>query len=194
MIELKIAYKTYGVSFTKQYLFCRLSAPFLRGEQKEKLLEYLDERSDNNIGECILYDWIEIIKDYLQEIDVKRILTQSKDASELTSHNKPGTVDCELSDRTRDSCVREGFIENEYTSSQVSTCPEIYTGNVIEDRKSAFQGHFARVDDVQKVNDVLSKLMENRKIKNATHPIIHAYRIQQKGIKISLKSKLFKIV
>ena len=60
-------------------------------------------------------------------------------------------------------------------------CPEIFTGDTIEDRKSVFQGHFASVNEVQQVPLVLEKLRENKKIKNAHHPTMYAYRIQQKG-------------
>ena len=42
-------------------------------EEKEKLLTSLDKRYTDNPGECLLFDWIEIIKDHLQQIDTKRI-------------------------------------------------------------------------------------------------------------------------
>ena len=70
---------------------------------------------------------------------------------------------------------------NSEGQNKTTICPDIYTSDVIEDRKSVFQGHFARVDDVEKVHLVPDKLKENKKIKNASHPTMYAYRIQQKG-------------
>ena len=93
------------------------------------------------------------------------------------------------------SCDISDVAENKYRNSNdddthiTITCPDIYTSDVIEDRKSVFQGHFARVDEVEKVRLVLDKLKENKKIKNACHPTMYAYRIQQKGNILINKTK-----
>jgi putative IMPACT (imprinted ancient) family translation regulator len=50
----------------------------------------------------------------------------------------------------------------------------------IDSRKSIFQPHFARVTSAEEVQQVLSRLYENRKIANATHNM-YAYRIRQEG-------------
>ena len=50
-------------------LHYRLSAPFLRGSEKEQLICNLDSRYAENPGECLLFDWIEIIKDHLQTLE-----------------------------------------------------------------------------------------------------------------------------
>ena len=183
-------------------LYYRLSAPFLRGSEKEQLICNLDSRYAENPGECLLFDWIEIIKDHLQTLehdnafveptffDLHSVINeQSYDASSSSNsltakgnkeHNKPGKASVE-------SCCDIGALQitqnqlNRDSTHELLICPEIYTGNVIEDRKSVFQGHFARVDDVQNVRLVLDKLLENKKIKHATHPTMYAYRIQQKG-------------
>ena len=55
------------------------------------------------------------------------------------------------------------------------------TGDCIEDRKSVFQGHYAHVETAEDVKAVISKLMENRKIANASHGKMYAYRIKQAG-------------
>ena len=180
----------------------RLSAPFLRGSEKEQLICNLDSRYAENPGECLLFDWIEIIKDHLQTLEHENafveptsfdphavindqsydVYSSSKSPTEKgnTEHNKLGKASVE-------SCCDIGTLQitqnqpNRDSTQDVLICPEIYTGNVIEDRKSVFQGHFARVDDVQNVRLVLDKLLENKKIKHATHPTMYAYRIQQKG-------------
>ena len=162
-------------------LYYRLSAPFLRGSEKEQLICNLDSRYAENPGECLLFDWIEIIKDHLQTLEHDNanleptfldphsvINDQSYDASSSsksltakgnTEHNKLGKANNE-------SCCDIGALQitqnqlNRDSTHEVLICPEIYTGNVIEDRKSVFQGHFARVDDVRYVRVVLEKLME----------------------------------
>ena len=59
-------------------------------------------------------------------------------------------------------------------------CPDIVTGDIIEDRKSVFQGHTAVVKSLDEVRMVISRLYENKKIAQATHNI-YAYRIQGEG-------------
>jgi len=54
-------------------------------------------------------------------------------------------------------------------------CPEIFHGEPIMDRKSTFQCHLAGVTSKQEVNQVMSKLLSNKKIADATHNVL-AYR------------------
>ena len=183
-------------------LHYRLSAPFLRGSEKEQLICNLDSRYADNPGECLLFDWIEIIKDHLQTLehdngfveptffDTHSVINdQSYDASSSSKSLTPkgDTEHKKLGQASVENCCDIGALQitqnqlNRDSTHEVRIYPEIYTGNVIEDRKSVFQGHFARVDDVRYVRVVLEKLMENKKIKHATHPTMYAYRIQQKG-------------
>lgn len=55
---------------------------------------------------------------------------------------------------------------------------EITSGSTIQDRKSVFQGHACRVNSADDVKQVMSVLLENKKIAGATHNIL-AYRIKQ---------------
>ena len=171
----------------------RLSAPFLRGEDKEQLIKSLDSRYEDNPGECILFDWIEIIKDHIQQFDANLQLRPSTVIEDSVIQNESNIVHSVKKDlNDLEMCLTSCDISptkiddqnknNEHKDQNAATiCPDIYTSDVIEDRKSVFQGHFARVDDVHKVHKVLEKLKENKKIKNATHPTMYAYRIQQKG-------------
>ena len=162
----------------------------------------MDEHFIANTGECILYDWIEIIKDYLQQLDFGQILNETKRVNEsvissstndkntgnLTPQVKHTSEDLVLSDKNCDRTVIKDIKAHQYKNQiTVLKCPEIYTGDVIEDRKSVFQGHFSMVDEVQMVTLVLEKLKENKKIKNATHPTMYAYRIEQKGTRSVIK-------
>jgi hypothetical protein len=52
---------------------------------------------------------------------------------------------------------------------------KIFHGDIIEDRKSVFQAHLARIANEQDVTAVMQTLMSNGKIARATHNIM-AYR------------------
>ncbi|EGG24694.1 impact protein [Cavenderia fasciculata] len=56
-------------------------------------------------------------------------------------------------------------------------CPTIYTGIAVTDKKSKFQAHLAIVHSEEDVQTVLDKLMETKKIAEATHNM-YAYRIK----------------
>ena len=161
----------------------RLFAPFLRGDEKEKLISSLDNRYADNPGECILFDWIELIKDHIQQFESSLPSTViSDDQLESVIHDQ---IALDISMKSCDISAANEKSKHKSDGTNV-VCPEIYTGDTIEDRKSVFQGHFASVQEVQQVPMVLEKLRENKKIKNAHHPTMYAYRIQQKG-----KSSIF---
>ena len=53
----------------------------------------------------------------------------------------------------------------------------IFSGPVLTEKKSRFQGHIARISNLEDVSEVMDTLLMNNKIRNATHNIM-AYRIQ----------------
>lgn len=53
----------------------------------------------------------------------------------------------------------------------------MYHGEPIIDRRSTFQAHLSPVDCLEQMKKAVNKLMENKKISEATHNI-RAYRIQ----------------
>lgn len=55
-------------------------------------------------------------------------------------------------------------------------CPAILSGEPLTEKRSTFQAHLAEVTDVSEVEMVMSRLLENNKIRNATHNIM-SYRI-----------------
>ena len=165
----------------------RLFAPFLRGEEKEKLIISLDNRYADNPGECILFDWIETIKDHIQQLEtshhsnvISEVQVEAVISNQSNKKTKPDEMALAISMQNCDISESKKTHNNKATIIDI-TCPEIFTGDTIEDRKSVFQGHFASVNEVQQVPLVLEKLRENKKIKNAHHPTMYAYRIQQKG-------------
>lgn len=137
------------------------SAPFLRGREKEVLCDLLDDIYVDNLGECVVFLWVEQIRTYLQE------------------RRKDDSTECYSSDlvdnkETVDTCLDEDLLATALHNS--SLCPEITTGGTIEDRKSVFQGHTATVKSADDVKAVVAKLQENKKIAHATHNI-YAFRI-----------------
>ena len=133
-----------------------ISAPILNGEEKTRLMNRLNETFEAQKGTCVLFSWIEIVKEHLEQFHIKNNATAATTTPSSTTTTPPKKSKAPL------IAVK---------------CPEILTGSCIEDRKSVFQGHFARVNSVDEVKAVMSKLLENRKIANATHNMM-AYRIE----------------
>ncbi|XP_063393781.1 protein IMPACT-like [Cydia fagiglandana] len=129
-----------------------LSAPWMERKDKADLHQALNEVYLDNIGETVVYQWVEKIREIL-----------------LTM--KPPEVKKKIQQKQPD--------EENMDLSQVENCPEITHGEVIKDRKSSFQGHAAEVHSMEDVNAVLTKLKQNKKIVNATHNMF-AYRIERK--------------
>ncbi|KAF9423679.1 hypothetical protein HW555_001005 [Spodoptera exigua] len=133
-----------------------LSAPWMDRQEKIALHQALDEIYLENVGECVVFQWVEKIREVLQTIKpAKREANRKKDRSKSKS---PPTL-------------QPTQAENEV--------PEIIHGEVIVDRKSIFQGHAAEVHSIEDVNAVLARLKMNKKISNATHNM-YAYRIERK--------------
>jgi len=129
------------------------SAPFLRGDEKLELCSQLEQVYIDNLGECLVFLWVEHIRTYLQERD---------GVSEEPIDNAK-EEDNELSEALLQSKLEE-------------PCPVIVTGDVIQDRKSVFQGHAVSVKSADEVQRVLAKLYQNKKVAQASHNI-YAYRI-----------------
>jgi len=130
------------------------SAPFLRGNEKLELCSQLEQIYIDNIGECLVFLWAEHIRTFLQE--------REREISEQVEDIVVGKEDLDLSDALK--------------QSMLDSCPEIITGDIIQDRKSVFQGHTATVRSAEEVKIVLAKLYQNKKVAQASHNI-YAFRI-----------------
>ena len=140
-------------------------APFLSREQKEELDSQLCDILSNCEGMPAIFSLSECVKEFIEE-------RKSCELSEKTS--KIETSLPNLSDPDCSASLRS-----------LVKCPAIITGDCIEDRKSVFQGHFAMVQNLDEIKAVIAKLLENRKIANATHNM-YAYRIKQHGGKLKM--------
>nr|KAF6358348.1 impact RWD domain protein [Pipistrellus kuhlii] len=127
-----------------------------------------------NIGESILYLWVEKIRDVLiqksqmaepgREVEKKTEEEDVESEVEVLVACKP-----EPAERALGLDVGAGQTETE-------ELPPIDHGVPITDRRSTFQAHLAPVVCPEQVKMVLAKLYENKKIASATHNI-YAYRI-----------------
>ncbi|CAL1268064.1 unnamed protein product [Larinioides sclopetarius] len=157
----------YPLNSPPQYL---ISAPWMSREVKNRLATMLEDIYSENIGSCVLYQWVVKIQDFInEELSGNKSCDDSKDSIDYGATNDssvcvnvPLNRACELLDHSNSSSNNEEL-------------PPITHGEIIQDKKSVFQGHVAKVVSVDQVKKILSKLKENRKIAIATHNIL-AYR------------------
>ncbi|XP_023344929.1 protein IMPACT [Eurytemora carolleeae] len=144
-----------------------LSAPSFSSEQRISLSLRLDQVYLENLGECLVFLWVEEIRTFLQNLSTNLQGTQSLSSTDSSDDVNSEQICDKLS----------SFNINSSTSEDVViVCPTIFTGECFEDRRSIFQGHVAVVTSTLEVHAVINKLYENKKIANATHNM-YAYRI-----------------
>ncbi|XP_030664488.1 protein IMPACT isoform X2 [Nomascus leucogenys] len=152
----------------------QLNAPWLKGQERADLSNSLEEIYIQNIGESILYLWVEKIRDVL--IQKSQMTEPGPDVKKKTEEED---VECEddliLACQPESSVKALDFdISETRTEVEVEELPPIDHGIPITDRRSTFQAHLAPVVCPKQVKMVLSKLYENKKIASATHNI-YAY-------------------
>jgi len=152
----------------------QLNAPWLRGDNRIDIQNKLADIYCDNMGENIIYLWVEAVREFLQEMADSEIpSTISPDSS------MERTAEAEADEEFDDSDLGEyTYVYHQPTASRHSnvSCPDIISGETMTDRKSTFQAHLARVTHKDQVEIVLNRLMENKKIAHATHNIM-AFRI-----------------
>ncbi|XP_073487594.1 protein IMPACT isoform X2 [Aquarana catesbeiana] len=158
----------------------QLNAPWLRGEDRMTLSNYLEDIFLQNLGDNILYQWVEKIREFLVEksktchpgptLKAATEETEADDDDEIASSS-------ELLNNLFANSAVFGILDTfEDTEKEV---PTIVHGETISDRRSTFQAHLAPVTSPAQVKQVLNKLYENKKIASATHNI-YSYRIYSK--------------
>lgn len=154
----------------------QLNAPWLKGQERAEISNSLEEIYVQNIGECILYQWVEKIRDALiqksQVAEPGPDVKKTTEEKEVESEEEPPLLDHppETPVNTVDLKISES------TPSETEELPPVAHGVPITDRRSTFQAHVAPVVCPEQVKMVLGKLYENKKIASATHNI-YAYRI-----------------
>ncbi len=152
-IELKLTVKLPPSYPSHMPPTFELSSPYLNGPTKAKLGQQLNAIFLENIGQPVLYQWFEEVRQFIATfnqdngIDVKEIETPT-----TTTHS---------------TMINEIVAEKSFTFT---------TSEPIVDRKSTFQGHATEVSSRNDVVLALQQLKLNTKIERATHNI-YAYRI-----------------
>ncbi|XP_043835491.1 protein IMPACT isoform X3 [Dromiciops gliroides] len=156
------------------------SAPWLREQDRVEIANGLEEIYVQNIGESILYLWVEKIREVLIE---KSQLSESGPNIKKTTEEEDADNedDCFFDYQSKNTIEVLDFVITE-SQSDVEELPPIKHGVPITDRRSTFQAHLAPVVFLKQVKMVLAKLYENKKIANATHNI-YAYRTVKMMVK-----------
>ena len=137
--------------------------PFLSSQEKETLRGSLEEIYLENMGQPVVFLWVEFVRDFLNSRrEELRQYEEEKEEEVLEEIVKQQEVFAEI---------------QKQDAVEWSVCPVIVSGPTIEDRKCVFQGHAAVVTSQDEVTSVIQKLMENGKIARAAHNM-YAYRIR----------------
>ncbi|KAK6174401.1 hypothetical protein SNE40_017686 [Patella caerulea] len=182
----------------------QIHAMWLSDDERRDIENSLADIFIENIGDSILFMWIEKIREFLQtstnntaSVGASSINLETEESNGAQNDTPHNNEDETVQDNTDSSLAKEVDnleIEYEYTKYKAEDktkveeelkCPEILHGEFIHDRKSFFQAHCAPVNSVKEVDLVMDKLLENRKIAAATHNM-QAYRICQEGKKNDL--------
>lgn len=153
----------------------QINAGWLRGTDRVKISNSLEELYLENVGESILYLWVEKIREFLIER-----LQRADAAEELETGRAVATEeeDEDWGDVPDYSALKLNTEQVHLFSSSPADeeLPPIKHGEAVTDRRSTFQPHLAPVVTPKQVQRVIDKLYENKKIASATHNI-YAYRI-----------------
>ncbi|KAA8589828.1 hypothetical protein FQN60_013193 [Etheostoma spectabile] len=139
----------------------QINAAWLRGPERTKLANSLEDLYVEHVGESILYLWVEKVREFL----VDRSLSSE-------TVDQPEKVNMTAEEEVEDDDDDDEDIPD-FKTLQLNT---EHTHLAITDRRSTFQPHLAPVVTPGQVKMVLGKLYENKKIASATHNI-YAYRI-----------------
>ncbi|XP_052011997.1 protein IMPACT [Apodemus sylvaticus] len=153
----------------------QLNAPWLKGQERAELSNSLEDIYVQNIGECILYQWVEKIREAL--IQKSQVAEPGPDVKKKTEEEEVESEEEPVLVHPPETPVSTVDLKiSESTSSETEELPPVAHGVPITDRRSTFQAHVAPVVCPEQVKMVLGKLYENKKIASATHNI-YAYRI-----------------
>ncbi|XP_058034340.1 protein IMPACT isoform X1 [Ahaetulla prasina] len=153
----------------------QLNAPWILQKEYEELANHLEEIYVQNLGESILYLWVEKIREVLIE--------KSQSSESVGPDNKKITEETDV-DYEEEFALEYELLPDctaiklnfDLSEKKDEELPPIYHGNPITDRRSTFQAHLAPVVCLEQVKNILAELYKNKKIASATHNI-YAYRI-----------------
>lgn len=153
----------------------QINAAWLRGLERAKLANSLEDLYVEHVGESILYLWVEKIREFLVDISQSSESVDQPEKVNMTAEEDVDDDDEDVPDfRTLKLNTDNAHLFSDHANDE--EVPPIKHGNTITDRRSTFQPHLSPVVTPRQVKMVLEKLYENKKIASATHNI-YAYRI-----------------
>ncbi|XP_056132243.1 protein IMPACT [Lampris incognitus] len=155
----------------------QINAAWLRGLERMKLANSLEDLYVEHTGENILYLWVERIREFLVE---KSQSTETVGQPEMVNVTTEEDVDDEDIPDLNTLKLNTENVHLFMDHDSDEEVPPVKHGDTITDRRSTFQPHLAPVVTPRQVKMVLDKLCENKKIASATHNI-YAYRIYCEG-------------
>ncbi|KAG7467786.1 IMPACT protein [Solea senegalensis] len=155
----------------------QINAAWLRGPERAKLANSLEDLYVEHVGESILYLWVEKIREFLVEKSQSTETVVQQEKVNMTAEEEVDDADDDedIPDfRTLKLNTENALLFMDHSDDE--ELPPVKHGQAITDRRSTFQPHLAPVVTPRQVKMVLGKLYENKKIASATHNI-YAYRI-----------------
>lgn len=152
----------------------QINAAWLRGAERAKLANSLEDLYVQHVGESILYLWVENVREFLVEKSQSGEAEDQPDNGNITTEEEVMEDGEDLPDLSALKLTENAHLFMDHLDDD--EMPPIKHGNAITDRRSTFQPHIATVVTPRQVKMVLEKLYENKKIASATHNI-YAYRI-----------------
>ncbi|XP_061681766.1 protein IMPACT [Syngnathoides biaculeatus] len=151
----------------------QINAAWLRGSERVRLANSLEDLYVEHMGESILYMWVEKMREFLLEKAQDSATVEQSEKVTLTAEEDADDQDVpDFARLTLSAEEAQHFLEH----ANGEEVPPIKHGSCITDRRSTFQPHLAPVVAPRQVKVVLEKLYDNKKIASATHNI-YAYRI-----------------
>ncbi|XP_034736841.1 protein IMPACT [Etheostoma cragini] len=155
----------------------QINAAWLRGPERTKLANSLEDLYVEHVGESILYLWVEKVREFLVDISLSSETVDQPEKVNMTAEEEEEDDDDDedIPDfKTLQLNTEQTHLFMDHVDDE--ELPPIKHGSAITDRRSTFQPHLAPVVTPIQVKMVLGKLYENKKIASATHNI-YAYRI-----------------
>ncbi|KAI1712644.1 protein IMPACT like protein [Ditylenchus destructor] len=136
-------------------------ASSMSGKRKAKLMQTLKDICEEHQDEPVLYTIVEAVMQFGRE-ELAKDHTRRRERRE----NDAGIFQCDDSD-----CFKE---RRERKVEELTR--QIFSGPILEDRKSIFQAHVARICSKEQAMEVLAQLKTNSKVARATHNM-YAWRV-----------------
>uniref|UniRef100_A0A8C9YAF8 Impact RWD domain protein n=1 Tax=Sander lucioperca TaxID=283035 RepID=A0A8C9YAF8_SANLU len=152
----------------------QINAAWLRGAERTKLANSLEDLYVEHVGESILYLWVEKVREFLVDKSQSSETVDQPEKVNMTAEEEVDDPEDIADVKTLQLNTEPAHLFMDHANDE--ELPPIKHGNAITDRRSTFQPHLAPVVTPRQVKMVLGKLYENKKIASATHNI-YAYRI-----------------